>query len=635
MTVSLGCTATFHYDAAMMAWCADRLWKSASARWLLPVLLGWLALVGVAQAELLTLIEARAHVTVNGATTTQNLQLPYHWDRFNKGQRGEAVFDLQFDLPERPTDPWGMYLPRLGNAYEIWLNGTLLQRQGDLLNYNGADYARVPRYVAISPALLQSSNLIRVAIRADVGRRGGLSALVLGPQEAVHAAYLHSYRWRGTGSLVVTAFSLVVGLVALSLWFTQPAPGLAGRTRRDPLYLFAALAELFWALAVSDVLIEKPPVPWPWWGVVQVVALGAWGVNMALFCVEVAGWGRRPAALWFGRWLGLLMAASVGMAAWALAGSQPLALTLWYGLLGITLLSFGVFFLGRALRQASAMHRVVAVALLVNVFFGLRDLYVFRINPTFAANTLLRYSSLLFGLALGYIVIARFRAASAQARDLLATLAVRVSQKEVELAESYRTLEILAREQERTAERTRILRDMHDGVGSHISSAIRQLQSGRVSQAELLQTLRDTLDQLKLSIDAMNLPPGDVTALLANLRYRLAPRLAASDIELQWGVDLLAPVQRLDAQAMRQLQFMVFEALSNVLQHARASVLRIEATMTPEGTRLRMVDNGCGFDATAPLRKGLQSMRERAQAIGATLSLHSAPGRTVVEILIS
>ncbi|MGH8830203.1 MAG: histidine kinase, partial [Polaromonas sp.] len=143
-------------------------------------------------------------------------------------------------------------------------------------------------------------------------------------------------------------------------------------------------------------------------------------------------------------------------------------------------------------------------------------------------------------------------------RDLLATLAARVSQKETELGESYRKLEILARGQERT----RILRDMHDGVGSHISSAIRQLQSGRASHEEVLLTLRDSLDPLKLSIDAINLPPGDVTALLANLRYRLEPRFAASDIELQWGVDLLEPVERLDAQAMRQLQFMVFEALS-------------------------------------------------------------------------
>jgi signal transduction histidine kinase len=58
--------------------------------------------------------------------------------------------------------------------------------------------------------------------------------------------------------------------------------------------------------------------------------------------------------------------------------------------------------------------------------------------------------------------------------------------------------------------------------------------------------------------------------LLAALRYRLEPRLAAAGIELEWAVDEVAPVKRLDAQAMRQLQFLLFEAISNVLQHAQA-----------------------------------------------------------------
>jgi signal transduction histidine kinase len=74
--------------------------------------------------------------------------------------------------------------------------------------------------------------------------------------------------------------------------------------------------------------------------------------------------------------------------------------------------------------------------------------------------------------------------------------------------------------------------------------------------------------------------------------------------------------------------------LSNVLQHAQASLLRIEAVMTPQGVQLRIIDNGRGFDVNAPARKGLNSMRERAAAVGATLNLHSAPGRTSVEILI-
>ena len=281
-------------------------------------------------------------------------------------------------------------------------------------------------------------------------------------------------------------------------------------------------------------------------------------------------------------------------------------------------LIFSLAFVIAAFRSASFPQRAVAVALVLNTLVGLRDIYAFRFSQDLAGTTYLRYSSVLFGLVLGYIVVTRFRAVAAQAQELMATLAGRVAQKESELAQSYQKLEQVASERARAQERARVLRDMHDGVGAHISSAIRQLESGRSSQAEVLQTLRDSLDQLKLSIDAMNLPQGDITALLANLRYRLEPRFAASDIELQWDVDVMEPVARLDSQGMRHLQFMLFEALSNVLQHAAATVLRIEASATDGGAVLRIVDNGRGFDVTAPPRKGLASQRERASAMGAS-----------------
>ena len=43
---------------------------------------------------------------------------------------------------------------------------------------------------------------------------------------------------------------------------------------------------------------------------------------------------------------------------------------------------------------------------------------------------------------------------------------------------------------------------------------------------EVAATLRESLDHLKLSIDAMNLPRGDINGLLASLRYRLQRRIA-------------------------------------------------------------------------------------------------------------
>jgi signal transduction histidine kinase len=588
-----------------------------------------------AQAQTLELREAQAVVTVQGQTTRQTVSLPYHWDRHHVGLAGQALFELPFELKEVPTVPFGLYLPRLGNAYEIWLNDTLLQRNGDLQHGNGPDFAKAPRHILISPGLLRSHNLFRVHIRADVGRRGGLAPLTVGPDDEVYPRYLNDYRWRSTGSFIVVIVSLLIGVVAMALWATQVETDVSGRPRRDPLYLFAALAELCWTISIGDAIIENPPIPWPWWGMTSLLSATMWVLSMTLFCVEVAGWSRLRAALWLRRWLLFLLAASVAAGASALVYGHPLAIMLLYGALGLTSLAFVSVFIWKAAHGAPLPHKLVAVAVLLNTLVGLRDVYVFRLSSSYGGNTMLRYSSVLFGLTLVYIVITRFRAASGQARDLMANMAARVSQKEKELDQTYRRVEQLAREQARTAERTRILRDMHDGVGSHISTAIRQLESGRASPGEVLHTLRDSLDQLKLSIDAMNLAPGDITALLANLRYRLEPRFKASDIELQWAVDLVAPLPRFDDKAMRQLQYMVFEALSNVLQHARASVLRIELGTTPQGgAQLRVIDNGCGFEPECVRRRGLSSLRERADALGARLGVTSVPGNTVVEIVL-
>jgi signal transduction histidine kinase len=600
---------------------------------------GWFACAQPALAQLLTLTQANALITVNGQSHSRAVQLPYNWDIENQAQRGAAQFELEFALAQLPAEPWGAFLPSLGNAYEVKLNGALLLHQGDLLHGNGADYAKVPRFVTIAPNLLRHSNLLQVSLRADSERRGGLSEVVVGPQEEAYAVYWRNYMLRANGSLLVVAFSAVFGLLALVLWATQIDNFHPQGPRRDALYLLAALAELSWTVAVGDALIENPPLPWPWWSAVPAAAAATWACSMQLFCMEVAGWRQSLGVQRFRRWLWLLIAISVLLPPLAAGWELPLALAAWHTALAVTFLGFGGVFLWRAVGSRRALHKLVAGALLLNLLVGMWDLWNFRIAPSFPDNSLLRFSSLFFGLSLAIIVISRLRTASHAAGGVLTTLSQRVTEKEAELRQSYELLESQARAQERTAERSRILRDMHDGVGSHISLAIRQLQTGldsppQAENAEVLHTLRDALDQLKLSIDAIHLPSGDITALLANLRYRLEPRLAASQIALVWDVDLLPPASSMDAAAMRHLQFMLFEALSNVVQHAHARSVCIQAHADQQSQRItvRVVDDGHGFDATHPPRRGLAAMRERAAGIGAELAIQSQPGRTTVEI---
>lgn len=619
--------------------------------WLFALLVLGPGLTPAAHAAVLELRQAGVTAMAEGeAATRRTATLPYHWDRVHRTHSGEAVFELPFNLPGPVGQPYGVYFQRIGNSADIWLNGALLARLGDTTRPNADDFSKGPQYLAIAPSLLERENLFRIHIRADGGRRGGLSTLAVGPEDEVRALYDDAYQWRVSASLVVTVFSVLVGALALALWLTQSDPAQLQAHRRDNIYLAAGVAEFCWALRVGDVAIEQAPLAWPLWGVVVTAAFAGWFCCIALFCHQVAGWHRHRSMPWVRAVLWGLFGSSIVMSWLALTLHQPVLLTAWLGCANLLFIGYAAVYMASALAQPDRARLLVAVAGTLNVLMGVRDWVAIRLSDTYVDNTWIRYSSVLFGLVLGYIVITRFRAATAQARDLVANLAARVSEKERELQASYARVEGLAREQERASERARILRDMHDGVGAHISSAIRQLQSGRATDGQVLATLRDSLDQLKLSIDAMNLPPGDITALLANLRYRLEPRFAASDIELQWDVDLLAPLPGLDAAGMRQLQFMVYEALSNVLQHAQAGVLRIEAHglgrgagglggpgdgVDGEGGALvRIADNGRGFDTSAPPRKGLLSMRERAASIGARLVIDSGPAGTVVDILL-
>ena len=591
---------------------------------------GW----GTEPAAVLRLDSAIAHFQPDGApAVSQTITLPYAWDYSRRGTQGTAQFEITFplDLPN-PSSHFGLYLPKLGNAYEIRLNGVFLQRRGDLGHAGGSDFSQQPRHIAIPPNLLVGSNVLQVRIRTDAGRRGGLSQLYIGPEAKTHRMYMRAYHGRVTGTVAIAAFSFFVGVVALVLWGSQTDVSAPVKRRRDLLYLFAGLAELCWSVRVGDALIENPPLPWPLWGVVPVVAMGVWIYCMSQFCIHAANWSNKRTAVLFGRWIGALAWLSGPFAYLALTYKQPLALTVWYASELVSFLVFGAFFVVQSLRHAKWPGRWIALAILLNVAVGARDFYVFRIAPSYPDNSWMRYSSIIFGLALGYFVVTRFRAASAQSRDLLANLAARVAERELALQESYVRVEALAREQARSLERASILRDMHDGVGSHISSAIRQVQSGLAHPDQILQTLRDSLDQLKLTIDSMHLAAGDVVALLANLRYRLGPRLENSGIKLHWDVDLLPPLERLDVQAMRSLQFIVLEVFSNTLQHSKADRLSITVKSQGDGLRLSITDNGKGFDVEEPWHKGLVGLRERAHAIGAQLTIFSLPGQTTVTL---
>jgi DNA-binding CsgD family transcriptional regulator len=88
----------------------------------------------------------------------------------------------------------------------------------------------------------------RPTARAAPGCRACSSAR---PTRCATGCSSRAYAWRFTASVLLTAFSLIVGAIALALWLTQVDATATGQPRRDGIYLWAALAEFCWAIRVA------------------------------------------------------------------------------------------------------------------------------------------------------------------------------------------------------------------------------------------------------------------------------------------------------------------------------------------------------------------------------------------------
>jgi signal transduction histidine kinase len=92
------------------------------------------------------------------------------------------------------------------------------------------------------------------------------------------------------------------------------------------------------------------------------------------------------------------------------------------------------------------------------------------------------------------------------------------------------------------------------------------------------------------------------------------------------------PARRLPAAAEEAFFRISQEALANVAKYARAAKATVTLGIAPRASSLTIADDGCGFDPSARLQPakdhgwGLMIMRERAEAVGAELSVESARG---------
>jgi len=186
------------------------------------------------------------------------------------------------------------------------------------------------------------------------------------------------------------------------------------------------------------------------------------------------------------------------------------------------------------------------------------------------------------------------------------------------------------------AERNRLARELHDAVTQTLFSASliadvlpriweRDPDQGRVRLEELRELTRGALAEMRTLL--LELRPATLTETsLAELLRQLTQAFGGRS---RLPIELIVEGERpLPPETQVVFYRIAQEALNNITKHAGASQATLKLTFLPQAVSLSIRDNGRGFDLSdAPLNSlGLGIMRERAEKIGAQLTINSRIG---------
>jgi signal transduction histidine kinase len=186
-------------------------------------------------------------------------------------------------------------------------------------------------------------------------------------------------------------------------------------------------------------------------------------------------------------------------------------------------------------------------------------------------------------------------------------------------------------------ERNRLARDIHDNLAQGFAAILMQLQAAQrevgtlppavaASLETAVELARTHLTEARRSVGTLrpNVGAGEDVATAIKRLADLGQRTTDVPIEV-----FLDELPRFGDGVEREILGIAQEALTNAVKHARARRITIRAsTVRSLGFRLSVADDGRGIARDrSPSGFGMTSMQERAERIGASLTIVTAPRR--------
>jgi len=284
-----------------------------------------------------------------------------------------------------------------------------------------------------------------------------------------------------------------------------------------------------------------------------------------------------------------------------------------------------------AWRQRTVALAMLSLALALAVLAGFHDYLIATRSPLLLALWpqaaahrlfLLHYGADILLLVMGGILSARLIATLHGIERLNLTLEARVAEREAALAQNFERLRSLQMQNAAGEERQKIMRDLHDGLGSRLFITLSRAEAGSLDQDELVEALRECIADMRLTFEAMGPQVGDFLAAWGNFRYRWKRALDLMGLACTWEQETADRIVDIPPHVFLQLLRIVQEALTNVLKHAQASRVTVRLRADALAIEIAVSDDGRGLGHPKPPEgRGLANMRSRAARIGAHFAI--------------
>ena len=200
----------------------------------------------------------------------------------------------------------------------------------------------------------------------------------------------------------------------------------------------------------------------------------------------------------------------------------------------------------------------------------------------------------------------------------------------------------LARALEVVSVRDRIARDLHDEIGSTLSSVAlystvaRNKAGDRVPEANAMldritESTTEVMEAMNDIVWAVNSKNDDMAQVVQRMRAFGVAITEAAGMQLKLEVEPGVQALTLDMAQRRDLYLIFKEAVNNAVKYGQAGTVRVSLARAAGRVQLVVEDDGVGFEPDAPSSNGtggngLPNMRRRAREMGGELTIASVPG---------